>query len=346
MVEDDPGDFDPGGVVGVEFDFAVAVDAEKGIEVGGEFAEGREKFLLDEVARVVFAEELEKSGSAEDFLGEGIEFGVDHAGFGFAKGEKRVVQTWRVGGADGDEEEMVEDAVEERLRDGNGDVGLEIVGTEIADFLDVIPESGDGLGFERTRHEFADADEVVIEVARPEHGNFLDPAIVFPDVRDGGFELGEGFETERHALEVEVDGVLIAVDVVVKHSEPLALERREAHEAKRIGEGAMEAVFDEVPGERSDGAGETLGGFVAGPARGNGGDGAGLEEEEFVGGEAPFDVLGELVVLFDAEGEVGDLGELVGREGGGGGFVGRERDLADAGPAFAKATAGELVWPI
>ena len=104
----------------------------------------------------------------------------------------------------------------------------------------------------------------------------------------------------------------------------------------------MEAVLDEVPGERSDGGGETLRGFVAGPARGNGGDGSGLEKEELVGGEAPFDVLGELVVLLDAEGEVGDLGELVGRERGDGGFVGRERDLGDTGGRRAR----RLAWPI
>ena len=322
MVEDDPGDFDPGGVVGVKFDFAVAVNAEEGVEVCGEFAEGREEFLFDEVAGVVFAEELEESGGAANFLGEGIEFGVDHAGFGFAEGEEGVVKARRVRGADSDDEEMVEDAVEERLRDGNGDVGLEIVGAEIADFLDVAPKSGDGLGFEWTSHEFADADEVVVEIAGPEERDFLNPAVIFADVGNGGFELGEGFETERHALEVEIDGVLIAVDVVIKHAEPFALKGREAHEAKRKGERAVEAVLDEVPGERSDGGGETLGGFVAGPARGNGGDGAGLEKRELIGGEAPFDILGELVMRFDAESEVGDLGELVGGERGGGGFVG------------------------
>ena len=167
MVEDDPGDLDPGGMVGVEFDFAVAVDTEESVEMGGEIAEGREKFLLDEVTGVVLAEELEESGNAANFLGEGIEFGVDHAGFGFAEGEEGIVKARRVRGAYGDDEEMVEDAVEERLRDGDGDVGLEIVGAEIADFLDVAPESGDGFGFEQTSHEFADADEVVVEVAGP-----------------------------------------------------------------------------------------------------------------------------------------------------------------------------------
>jgi len=236
VVEDDPGDFDPGGVVGVKFDFAVAVNAEEGVEVGGEFAEGREEFLFDEVAGVVFAEELKESRSAADFLGEGIEFGVDHAGFGFAEGEEGVVQARRVGGAYGDDEEVVEDAVEKRLRDGDGDVGLEIVGAEITDFLDVAPESGDGLGFEWTSHEFADADEVVVEIAGPEERDFLNPAVIFADVGDGGFELGERFETERHALEVEIDSVLIAVDVVIEHCEPFALERRETHEAERVGE--------------------------------------------------------------------------------------------------------------
>jgi hypothetical protein len=156
-------------------------------------------------------------------------------------------------------------------------------------------------------------------------------------VGNGGFEFGKRFETERHALEVEVHGVLIAVDVVIEHAEPFALKGREAHEAKRKGEGAMEAVFDEIPGERSDGDGEAFGGFVAGPARGNGGDRARLEKEELVGGEAPFDVLGELVVLFDAKGEVSDLGELVRGEGGGGRFVGRERDVGDAGRRSRRA---------
>lgn len=225
------------------------------------------------------------------------------------------------------------------MRDGDGDVGLEIVGAEFADFFDVVPENRDGLGFDGLSHEFADADEVMIEIARPEEGDFLDPAVVFADVRDGGFELGERFEAERNAFEVKIDGVLVAVDVVIEHGEPFALEGWEAHEAEGVGEGAVKTFFDEIPGERSDGGGETLGGFVAGPARGNGGDGTGLEKGELIGGEAPLDVLGELVVGFDAEGEVGDLGELVGREGGGGGFGGREGDLGDAGGGGARGLA-------
>lgn len=188
-------------------------------------------------------------------------------------------------------------------------------------------------------HEFADADEVVIEIAGPEEGDLLNPAIIFANARDRGFELGERFETERDAFKVEIDGVLIAVDVVIEHAEPFALKGREAHEAKREGERAVETVIDEVPSERSDGGGETLGGFVAGPAGRDGGDGAGLEERELVGGEAPLDVLGELVVLFDAECEVGDLGELIRREGGRGGFFGRERDLRDAGGGRARGVA-------
>lgn len=317
VVEDDPGNFDPGGVIGVEFDFTMAVDAEEGIEVRGKFAKGRQVFLLDEVAGRMVAEKLEESRSAMNFRGEGVEFGVDHAGLGFAEGEEGVVEAWGVGRADGEDEEMVENAMEERLGDGDGDVGLEIVSAEFADFLDVIPENGDGLGFDGVSHELADADEIVIEIAGPEERNFLDPAIIFTDVRDGRFELREGFETERDALEVKIDGVLVAVDVVIEHGEPFALERWETHETKRKGEGAVEAIFDEIPSERSDGSGETLGGFIASPARGNGADGTGLEEGELIGGEAPLDVLGELVVGFDAEGEVGDLGELVGRKGGG-----------------------------
>ena len=104
-------------------------------------------------------------------------------------------------------------------------------------------------------HEFADADEVVIEIAGPQEGKFLDPAIIFAEVGESSFELGEGFEPKRNAVEVELDGVLVAEDVVIVHAEPFAEEGREAHEAKRESEGAVEAVFDEIPGEGRDGGG-------------------------------------------------------------------------------------------
>ena len=158
MVEDDPGDFKPGGMVGVEFDFAMAVDAEEGLEAIGEFAERRKKLLLDDEVGRMLAEKLEKSGSAANFFGERVEFGVDHAGFGFAVREKGIVEEVGVLGADGEGEEIVEQAMEESLGDGDGDVGLEIACADFANFLDVIPESGNGLGFDRTSHEFADAD--------------------------------------------------------------------------------------------------------------------------------------------------------------------------------------------
>lgn len=102
MVQNDPGNFDPGGMIGVEFDFAMAVDAEEGLEMRGEFAEGREVLLLDEIAGRIIAEELEETGSATNFLGEGVEFSVDHAGLGFTEGEEGVVEAGRVGGADGE----------------------------------------------------------------------------------------------------------------------------------------------------------------------------------------------------------------------------------------------------
>ena len=276
MVEDDPRDFEPRRMIGIEFDFAMAVETEEGVGARGEIAEGREEFLFDDFAGRMIAEELEERGGAEDFLGERVELGIDHAGLGFAKREEGVVKARSIGGADGENKKMVEDAIEERLRDGDGDVGLEVVGAEFADLFDIAPEGGDGLGLEGPSHEFANADEVAVEVARPEERELLDPAVVFADLGNGSFDIGERFEAERDAFEVEVDSVLIAVDVVVEHAEPFALEGREAHEAKRVGEGAVETVFDEVPREGSDGSGETFGGFVTGPAGRDGGDGPGL----------------------------------------------------------------------
>lgn len=115
---------------------------------------------------------------------------------------------------------------------------------------------------------------------------------------------------------------MVAVDVVVEHAEPFALEGWEAHEAEGISEGAVKTVFDEIPSKGSDGGGEAFGGFVASPAGRDGGDGTGLEKEELVGGEAPLDVLGECVVGVDAVGEVGESRELLGSEGGRGGLFG------------------------
>lgn len=86
------------------------------------------------------------------------------------------------------------------MSDGDSDVGLEIVGAELANFLDVVPQSRNGLGLKGPGHEFADADEVAIKVAGPEEGEFLDPTVVFADLGNGGFNIGERFETERDAF--------------------------------------------------------------------------------------------------------------------------------------------------
>ena len=322
VVQDGPGDFEPCGVVGIEFDFAMAVEAEEGVEARGEIAKGRQELLFDDFARRMIAKKLEESGSAENFFGKGVQFGIDHAGFGFAESEQGIVEARSVSGTDGENEEVVENAMEQGLRYGDGDVGLEIVGAEFANFLYVVPEGRDGLRLEGTSHEFANADEIAVEIAGPEEGEFLNPAVIFAHVRDSGFDIGERCEAERDAFEVEIDGVLVTVDVVMEHAEPFALKGREAHEAEGVGEGTMETVLDEIPGKRSDGGGKTFGGFVAGPARRDGGNGAGLQKEEFVAGEAPFDVLWEVVMRVDAEGEIAELGELAGGEGGCGGLVG------------------------
>ena len=165
VIEDDPGEFQPSGMVGIKFDFAVTVMTEEGFEVKREIAEGREKLLLDDFAGRVIAKELEKSGSGTNFPGEREQFGVDQTGLGFAEGEKRIVKARGVRWADGEDEEMVEEAMEKRLCDGNGDVWLEIVGAEFADIFDKVPEIGERLGFEGMSHELADADEIVVEVA-------------------------------------------------------------------------------------------------------------------------------------------------------------------------------------
>jgi len=41
MIEDDPGNLDPGGVISVEFDLAMAMDAQEGVEMCREFSERR-----------------------------------------------------------------------------------------------------------------------------------------------------------------------------------------------------------------------------------------------------------------------------------------------------------------
>jgi hypothetical protein len=167
VVENDPGKFEPGGMVGVEFNFAMAVMAEEGFEVEREIREGKEKILVDNFPGRVTAEKLEESGGGTNFVGEREKFGVDETGFRFAEGEKGIVKTRCVGGAHGEGEEMVEKAVKKRLGDGNGDVRLEIVGAELANAFDKVPEIGERLGFEGMGHELADADEVVVEIARP-----------------------------------------------------------------------------------------------------------------------------------------------------------------------------------
>lgn len=76
----------------------------------------------------------------------------------------------------------------------------------------------------------------------------------------------------------------------------------------------MEAAVHKIPGEGSDDIGEALGGLVAGPFWGNGGDGAGLEKDELIIDEPPLDVLGKTVMLLYFLKEVVDCFEIGGGE--------------------------------
>ena len=74
-------------------------------------------------------------------------------------------------------------------------------------------------------------------------------------------------------------------------AEPRAGERGESHQPERMIHRAAESPVDEIPGQGGDDVREALGGFVARPARRNGGDRARLQQHEPPAGEPPLDVL-------------------------------------------------------
>ena len=133
-------------------------------------------------------------------------------------------------------------------------------------------------------------------------------------------QTGQGFSVAqrdgRQATSVDFHSVLVAVDIAVFEGKPFVVKRGQTHQAEGIVERFVETSFAKLPSKGGDRVGEAFGGFVARPAGGEAGNGAGLQQVEATAGKCPFGVLRKAEISFGAACKFGDLCGLHGGEGG------------------------------
>ena len=191
------------------------------------------------------------------------------------------------------------------MRDREGDVELEILRPALIDGEHELPRFAQRFSPERFRHELAEPQQVVVMVTRPLHGQVQHPAVFLAQPRDDRRQLLQRGGLKGSALKGEVHDVLVAVDRVAVHPEPLAVARRVAHQPKRIGERTVKALVDEIPRQRRDHVRKTLGRLVPRPARRNRGNRPRLQQMKLASDKTPLDVLRKTVAALHAEEQIG-----------------------------------------
>ena len=306
--------FQPGGAVGIEVGFAVAVAGEELFEAGLDF-----RLPFKRVPQFVRAVEAGggQFGLGADEAGQVPHFLIHIGGFGVGHCGEAVKQVLRVGAAD-DGEHALQDAVKQGLGERDGDVGQEVACAFRADFAHGGPASGEVPAAVIQCVEAADGQQVTVQIVHPAGRQLANPgklpqAAAFYKTRQC---VGIAQGGERQAAGVNFHGVLVAVDIAVFAGEPFVVKRRQPHQAERVVQRFVEACFAKLPGERGNGVGEAFGGFVPRPARCESGNGAGLQQVQAAAGKRPFDVLRKAEMGFGAAGEFGNLRGLFGRQRG------------------------------
>ena len=310
IIEHHPRCVGPGRLVGVEVRLAMPVIRQEFFKPRMEFRKARERIRRDDAARIAAIEHRRHARRRADLPRHFEQLLVDLPGLRLAPREQSVEKSARFLLADRERDQPQQDAAGDALHDGDGDVRPEVARAVVHHFAHMAPELCLVHRVQRRVRKFAEPDEISVEVAHPQHGQLLHPVELLADARNLRQQVVEICEDKRRARTVKRHRILVPVDVVAETGEPLSAERRVVHEPEGIRERLVKAALHKVPCQRRDDVWKTLGGFVARPARRNGGDGARLQEPQLAAGEAPLDVLRKPVVALDAQEQIRELAEL------------------------------------
>ena len=152
---------------------------------------------------------------------------VDGTGFGLNDADEAVEGVLGSGGVK-QVKDVTQDAVEQGLRERDGDVWQEVGGTEVVNVLQDAPAFGEGLAGVVNGVVAAKFEQVVVKVIHPAGRQFADPGVVREAAAfDEGIEAGGVAQRcKRQASGIDAHGVLVAVDVAVFFAEPRVVQRR------------------------------------------------------------------------------------------------------------------------
>src|SRR6516164_1605978 len=102
----------------------------------------------------------------------------------------------------------------------------------LIDIENILPYLPHILAFQRLGKKPADAYQVEVQVTRPDHRQFLDPAELFSKPGHRGPQFLKVPYNERRPLAIKLDCILISINVMAMHSKPLAVKGRKTHEPK------------------------------------------------------------------------------------------------------------------
>ncbi len=196
-------------------------------------------------------------------LRELVQLAIDHGRLRFTAGHQPIEDLQRALAPHGHRHQAVERAVQERLGNGDGDVGQKVLGRRLLDVENVPPKLHGREAFQPYGRKAARAEQEAIQIPRPSHGQVGHPGISLAQQGDFLLQLFERPGSHRPVGRQQLHGVLIAVDVMMERLEPVFFEGRQAHQVQRMGQGFPEHGAEEVPGEGRHRIRESLGRLVA-----------------------------------------------------------------------------------
>ena len=169
---------------------------------------------------------------------------VDGTGFGFDDADEAVEGVLGSGGVK-QVKDVTQDAVEQGLRERDGDVRQEVGGAEVVNVLQDAPAFGEGFAGVVDGVVAAKFEQVVVKVVHPAGRQFADPGVARKTaVFDEGVEAGGVAQRcKRQASGIDAHGVLVAVDVAVFFAEPRVIQRRQPHQREGVIKRLVEARF-------------------------------------------------------------------------------------------------------
>ena len=166
-----------------------------------------------------------------DVLGHFKQFFVDDASLRLAIGHEAVEELARVGAQDQLQQPM-QQVMQRGVRDGDGNVRLEILCALAVHAQHEIPHTLHILLIKRFSQELADLDQVVVQFTQPDHRQLLHPAKLLAQARNDGLQLLKGRDHEWRTTQVKINRVLVTVNVMIVPAKPFSVERRKTHQSE------------------------------------------------------------------------------------------------------------------